>query len=140
MNFMIGYDCNDAADKALKLAFEYAKVFGAKLHVVTSLVGGPEMPKSLIGTPEAQKYEVNEAEANIETAMTLYRQEGVQTEKHILVRSHTPGEDIVQFADKNKIDLIFIGVKGRSRVGKLLFGSNAQYVILEAKCPVITVK
>ncbi len=40
----------------------------------------------------------------------------------------------------NEIDLIFIGVKKRSKVGKLVFGSTAQYVILEAPCPVVSVK
>jgi nucleotide-binding universal stress UspA family protein len=36
--------------------------------------------------------------------------------------------------------MIVIGIKRRSRVGKLMFGSNAQYVILEAHCPVLAVK
>jgi nucleotide-binding universal stress UspA family protein len=38
------------------------------------------------------------------------------------------------------VDAIIIGVKRRSKVGKLLFGSNAQYVIIKADCPVTTVK
>ena len=32
------------------------------------------------------------------------------------------------------------GVRRRSKVGKLLFGSNAQYIILQAQCPVVAVK
>jgi nucleotide-binding universal stress UspA family protein len=51
-----------------------------------------------------------------------------------------PGEDLVQFAEENAIDLIIIGIQKRSKMGKLLFGSNAQYVILNAACPVLTVK
>jgi nucleotide-binding universal stress UspA family protein len=46
----------------------------------------------------------------------------------------------VQFAEENKIDLIVVGIRRRSRVQKLVFGSNAQYAILEAPCPVLTVK
>jgi len=45
----------------------------------------------------------------------------------------------VEFAQDNKIDEIVIGVKRRSKVGKMVFGSNAQYVILNAPCPVVTV-
>jgi nucleotide-binding universal stress UspA family protein len=39
-----------------------------------------------------------------------------------------------------KIDLIFLGIVKKSKVGKLLFGSTAQYVILHAPCPVVTVQ
>jgi nucleotide-binding universal stress UspA family protein len=52
----------------------------------------------------------------------------------------SPGEDVVQFATDNEIDEIVIGVRRRSKVGKLLFGSNAQYIILQAECPVVAVK
>ena len=41
---------------------------------------------------------------------------------------------------ENKIDEIMIGVRSRSKVGKLIFGSTAQAVILGAHCPVMTVK
>ncbi|MFZ1202247.1 MAG: universal stress protein [Desulfobacterales bacterium] len=41
---------------------------------------------------------------------------------------------------EHRVDQIFIGIKHRSKVGKLLFGSNAQHVILNAPCPVVTVR
>ena len=130
MDFMVGYDGTNSADEALKLAIKYAKVFDAKIHVVSSLIGGPEMTKS----------EMDEAEEDMSAALALRTQEGIAFEKQMLVRFLAPGEDLVQFAKENNIDQIFIGVKRRSKVGKLLFGSNAQYVILEADCPVVTVK
>ena len=51
-----------------------------------------------------------------------------------------PGEDLLQFAEKNAIALIIIGIQKRSKMGKRLFGSNAQFVILNAAGPVLTVK
>ena len=57
-----------------------------------------------------------------------------------MIRGLSPGEDLIEFANENKIDQIVVGVKRRSKVGKLLMGSTAQYVILQAECPVITVK
>ncbi|MBT7887657.1 MAG: universal stress protein, partial [Deltaproteobacteria bacterium] len=38
------------------------------------------------------------------------------------------------------INEIIIGIKKTSKVGKLVFGSTAQHVILESNCPVVTVK
>jgi nucleotide-binding universal stress UspA family protein len=65
---------------------------------------------------------------------------GLACDTHVVVGRLSAGEDIVQFAEQNSIDLIVIGVRRRSKVGKLLFGSNAQLVILTAPCPVLTVK
>jgi nucleotide-binding universal stress UspA family protein len=52
----------------------------------------------------------------------------------------SPGEDLVRFIEENSMDLVVVGVKRRSKVGKLLMGSTAQYVILKSQCPVLTVK
>ena len=51
-----------------------------------------------------------------------------------------PGEDIVQFSEENDADEVIVGVVKISKVGKLLMGSTAQYVILHSPCPVISVK
>ncbi len=59
---------------------------------------------------------------------------------HEFVRGLTPAEDLVRAASDFEADLIVIGLRRRSAVGKLLLGSNAQEILLEAKCPVLTVK
>ena len=48
--------------------------------------------------------------------------------------------DIVNFAKEVHADFIVVGIVKTSRVEKALMGSTAQNVILEAPCPVITVK
>jgi nucleotide-binding universal stress UspA family protein len=51
-----------------------------------------------------------------------------------------PDDAIVRTAQRRGGELIVIGLRSRNPVGKLLFGSVAQSVILHADCPVLVVK
>jgi nucleotide-binding universal stress UspA family protein len=70
----------------------------------------------------------------------MFVDKGIACKTHLLIRGMSPGEDLIEFAKENKSDAVFVGVKRRSKVGKLLMGSTAQYVILQAPCPVVCVK
>lgn len=49
-------------------------------------------------------------------------------------------DEILHVAADQGATLIVIGIRYRSQVGKLLLGSTAQRVLLEAACPVLAVK
>ena len=51
-----------------------------------------------------------------------------------------PAEELLSAADVSSAEFIVIGLRRRSPVGKLLLGSNAQRVLLDASCPVLAVK
>lgn len=51
-----------------------------------------------------------------------------------------PAEELLSTADVTSAEFIVIGLRRRSPVGKLLLGSNAQRVLLDASCPVLAVK
>jgi nucleotide-binding universal stress UspA family protein len=91
------------------------------------------------GTESARK-DIEQAERGLAYAKSLFEEDGIACNTHLLIRGLTAGEDLVKFADENQIDQIVVGVKRRSKVGKLLMGSSAQYVILQAQCPVVAVK
>ena len=130
MNILVGYDGSKVANDALELAIQQAKAFDAKVHIVTSMKGGPEVPRE----------DFERAEEELKYAKSIIKKEGPPCESHLSIRSLEAGEDLVQYAEENQIDQIIIGVRRRSKVGKFVFGSTAQYVILEAPCPVLSVK
>jgi nucleotide-binding universal stress UspA family protein len=130
MKIIVGYDGSDPAKKALEVAKKHAKAFDGTIYILTSLVGG---------TGERAK-DIFEAKSNLEEAIKSVQKEGIPCEEHLLIRGMEPGEDIVKFAEDHDADEIIIGVIKKSRVEKLLLGSNAQYVILHAPCTVVAIK
>jgi nucleotide-binding universal stress UspA family protein len=67
-------------------------------------------------------------------------EEGLEHEVRQLVPGLEPAEDLIAVAEEVSADMIVIGLRRRSPVGKLILGSNAQRVLLDASCPVLAVK
>jgi nucleotide-binding universal stress UspA family protein len=130
MKILVGYDGTSSAKEALTLARRHAGAFEASVDIVTSMEKGTEN----------EREEIEQAERGLEWAQSLFQEHGISCKTHLLIRGLRPGEDLVQFAQDNQVDEIIVGVKRRSKVGKLLMGSTAQFVILNAECPVVTVK
>jgi nucleotide-binding universal stress UspA family protein len=65
---------------------------------------------------------------------------GVDIEIRQLVRGNEPAEDLIGVAEEISAELIVIGLRRRTPVGKLILGSNAQRILLDAPCPVLAVK
>ncbi|MFZ1202505.1 MAG: universal stress protein, partial [Desulfobacterales bacterium] len=111
MKMLVAYDGSTSALNALKTAVSYAKIFDAMIFVVTSLYG----------EHKDSREEIEKAEALLKDAEAVVKKEGIACEGHLLIRSMVPGEDILRFAEKHRVDQIYIGIKHRSKVGKLLF-------------------
>jgi nucleotide-binding universal stress UspA family protein len=65
---------------------------------------------------------------------------GVSFEVRDAADALDPAEDLLAAAESAGADFIVIGLRRRSPVGKLLLGSNAQRILLDAACPVLAVK
>lgn len=130
MEIMVGFDDSGVAKDALKVAMQHSQAFDARVHIVASMVGGVDVPRK----------EFDRIEKLLKYAESLLQDKKIPCKTHLLVRGLEAGEDLVQFATDMEIDEIVIGIKRRSKVGKLLFGSTAQYIILQAPCPVLTIK
>lgn len=127
---VVGYVPKPEGKAALKRAIEEAKLRGSRLVVVNSHRGGREFDRDDAIETESQLAEVD----------SLLREAGAEHEVRQLIRGMDPAEDLVNVAGEVDAELIVIGLRRRSPVGKLILGSNAQRVLLDAPCPVLAVK
>jgi len=129
MKFLLGFNGSEEAKAALALARTQAEIFQAKVYIVTSMGGGrSEKPE-----------EIGKAARDLAFAELFLKEKGIACETFQLARGMSPAEDVVSFAEEHEIDQIFIGVEKKSRTQKILLGSTAQYIILKAPCPVLSV-
>lgn len=128
MKILIGYDGGEADTKVLQLGLKQAKANGAsvKLLHVADL-----QPKNQADLAKKEKLEKELAKA-----AAMFENEGIACTT-TLKSGLTPGEVILEAAEEGGADLIIIGAHKKSRLGKFLFGSTLQLVILEAPCPVL---
>jgi len=128
---MVAYDGSEAAKQALALAKVHARALKDHIEVVRAEERSAGMQYS----------NIHQLEQNLENEIkSLMNGEKIPFTTTLLVSSDTAGEEIVRHLNVKNSQEIFLGIQRRSKVGKLLFGSTAQYIILNAPCPVVTTK
>ena len=127
---VVGYVPKAEGRAALRRAAEEAKLRDMRLVVVNSHRGGREFDDQ----------DAVQSESQLEEVRSELRSAGVEFEVRQLVRGLDPADDLVNVANEVDAELIVIGLRRRSPVGKLILGSNAQRVLLDAPCPVLAVK
>jgi len=130
MKILVAYNYTTVTQEILAIAKKQAKAFNAQVHLFRPLEQNSDLKEDT----------VHQAEQNLEHIKRDFTAMGIACHTHVRVSGLSEGEAIVQFAKQNSMDLIVIGVRRRSKVGKLVFGSTAQFIILTAHCPVLTVK
>ena len=129
MKFMVCYENAFESKDLVEEAQRHAARWGAEIKVVTVLTRvEPIKHEKLAKMEKKLEQEIQALFAGVAVPYTV----------QLHVDDVEAGEKIITIAERNRVDLIFLGIKKRSRVGKLLFGSTAQYVILNAPCPVIS--
>ena len=114
---VVGYSSKPEGRAALKRALAEAELRHGELVVVHTSV------------------DVEVADLRAELALT-----GIPHEVKEAADSLDPAEELISTAEGRDAEFIVIGLRRRSPVGKLLLGSNAQRVLLDASCPVLAVK
>lgn len=130
MAIVVGYVPTPEGRAALRRGAEESRLRGAHLVVINSNRGGREMTSG-----DSVRHEADLADVRVQLG-----RDGIDHEVRQLVRGLEPADDIIAVAEEVGADLIVIGLRRRTAVGKLILGSNAQRVLLEATCPVLAVK
>ncbi|MBK9476184.1 MAG: universal stress protein [Tetrasphaera sp.] len=130
MTIVVGYVPTKEGEAALSRAVAEAKLRKSKLVVINSHRGNREYVEEGTLDTEARLRGISEDLAG----------DGLDLEVRQLVRGNEPAEDLIAVANEVDSDLIVIGLRRRTPVGKLILGSNAQRILLDAPCAVLAVK
>jgi nucleotide-binding universal stress UspA family protein len=127
---VVGYVPTKEGRAALRRAAEESLLRHSRLIVINSSRGGKDFDAE-----EAVRFEseLRTIEGRLDAA-------GVNHEVRQLVRGNDPSEDLIAVAEEVNAEFIVIGLRRRTPVGKLILGSNAQRILLDASCPVLAVK
>lgn len=128
MNIVTGYIPTPEGVAAVDYAIEQAKASGGVLTVVNTGKDGDYSDPVFASGQDLDALAAQLDQAGIEHAI-------------VQPTDGSPAADsILTTAGEVGADLIVIGIRRRSPVGKLITGSTAQAVLLGADCPVVAVK
>jgi len=128
MTIVVGYVPTPEGEAALTAAVSEARLRQQPLHVVNSSRGDALLDS---------RFASQEALAAVRTQLD---EAGVVYEIAQEVRGHDASDEVVDAADRLNASLIVIGLRRRTPTGKLITGSQAQRILLDAHCPVLAVK
>ena len=125
---VVGYAPRAEGMAAVRAALEEARRRDGVLHVVNASSGDSYVDAGL-AAPE-----------QIEDLRRVLAESAVEHTVEQSVGRREPAEEILDAAARLSAVLVVIGLRRRTPVGKLLMGSTAQRVLLQASCPVLAVK
>ena len=130
MKIVAGFLRSPEGRAALNRALKEAELRDGELLVVHSMRGGE---RDELEQVMSYREEFEQLERRLKDSAARYR-------LIEYARGNAPAEDLLQAAKDEDADMIVIGIRRRSPVGKLILGSNAQDILLHADCAVLAVK
>ncbi len=97
----------------------------------------PRLPRAL---KDVMMIAMQRGEKHLDEVKQKAREKDVRVKTDVIIGISSVVKEIVEYADKNKIDMIVIGSRGLSGIKKMLLGSVADGVLTYAHCPVLVAK
>jgi nucleotide-binding universal stress UspA family protein len=132
MKIVVGYVNTEESRAALDWAIKQAERGDVHIVVTHSIRGG--------GSIDAEKAEIITYRKELDDIEKELTDAGIPHTTRRLIRGLTPAEDIAQVVVEEEADLLAIGLRQRSRAGKILLGSDGRDILLTAPVPVVAVK
>ncbi len=142
MKILVPVDGSKYSMEAVKVALKYAKATKTDIYLmtVTPYISGLDLEISAGALDKLKESMKSRGEEVLGKAVDILKAEGV-TAKTILSSSISAADDIVSFAEKEKVDLIIIGSRGLgSAASRFIMGSVASKVVAHAPCNVYVTK
>jgi nucleotide-binding universal stress UspA family protein len=134
-NILFCTDFSPAADLAFPYAADLARHFGSKLYAL--YVRNPD--EYIMVFPEGGSVPPGFTEAQAKYKLAGLLHPFADLDREALVEEGDIWPVVESIIDKNEIDLIVAGTRGRTGVAKLVLGSRAEEIFRRAACPVLTV-
>jgi nucleotide-binding universal stress UspA family protein len=128
MSVVVGFVPTREGEAALEHAIREAGARGVRLVVVNTSRGDATVDPRYADDEQLEALRAQLAASGVEHDL-VHASRGVDA-----------SEEILEVAEQQRAELIVIGLRRRSAIGKLLMGSTAQRVLLDAACPVLAVK
>jgi len=143
---LVPIDGSKNADNALNKALIIAEKFDSKLiliHVISDFI--PDFSTTSEGLQIPNTTVVKIRTAIREQAETMMKKKLDQVQKKKLncisiIQVGDVGSEIIQYAEKNNVELVVIGARGLGKFKQLLLGSVSNKVATNSHCPVLIVK
>lgn len=136
---LVAIDGSKAGDTAFAVAIEEARLHGARLHAIYVVETGLFSSLPADNTVEIMYRALEkEGEQVLEKARARALDQKVALTTHI-TQGHA-GNEILSFAEKEKIDLIIVGSHGKGQADRLLLGSISNYVITHGTISAMVVR
>ncbi len=140
-NILVPIDFSIHSKHALKYAGPLAEQFGASIHlvfVVEPTIYPADLGFGQVVLPGVEE-ELREKSA-VELQSLINQEIGGRVNATSSVRSGNPHQEILDEAELLHVDLIVVASHGHSGVEQILFGSTADRILHNARCPVLTVR
>ncbi len=134
-------DFSEGSSLALPFAVDLSKHYNSKLyilHVIYDVAKATNSHIPHVSSDELYKEMSAWAQEEIENCC-IEEIRGLPNVEKVVLKG-IPYEEVIKFAEKQKIDMIVMGTYGRKGLERFLFGSTAERVVRRAPCPVMTVR